>query len=72
MLLTAPLVARLHNNLLVVEDWQRCYTPGEDRLVGLARVPLERLFLTFSQRDVTETVLQMKVKVGGGDVLRGV
>ena len=63
MLLTAPLVARLHNNLLVVEVWQRSQTPGQDRLVGLSRLPLERLYLTFSQPDVTDTVLQMKVRM---------
>ncbi|XP_037071318.1 C2 domain-containing protein 3-like [Pollicipes pollicipes] len=63
VLLTAPLVARLHNNLLVVEVWQRSHSPGQDRLVGLCRVPLERLYLTFSQPDVTETVLQMKSPV---------
>ena len=65
VLLTPSLVSRLHNNILVVEVWQRSDTPGRDRLVGLARVPLDRLFLTFSQEEVTETVLQMKV--GGGE-----
>ncbi|XP_043222700.1 C2 domain-containing protein 3-like [Amphibalanus amphitrite] len=63
VLLTAPLVARLHNNLLVVEVWQRSQAPGQDRLVGLSRLPLERLYLTFSQPDVTDTVLQMKSPV---------
>ena len=62
MQLTAPLVSRLHNNLLVVEVWQRSQAPGQDRLVGLSRLPLERLYLTFSQPDVTDTVLQMKVR----------
>ena len=72
VLLTAPLISRLHNNLLVVEVWQRCQTPGQDRLVGLSRVPLERLYLTFSQPEVTETVLQMKVHSGGDGDCSGV
>ena len=45
--LTTKLLERMKNNVVVIEVWHRSGGSGEDRLIGLVKLPLHQFYMSF-------------------------
>ncbi|XP_053312118.1 C2 domain-containing protein 3 [Spea bombifrons] len=67
--LTSHLLERLKNNVMVIEVWSKVSGPGQDRLLGLAKLPLHQFFLSFSDPKISRLLLQAQYPVVAVDSL---
>lgn len=47
--LTTKLLERMKNNMMVIEVWQKTGSSGQDRLLGLVKLPLHQFYMSFRQ-----------------------
>ncbi|XP_034557498.1 C2 domain-containing protein 3 [Notolabrus celidotus] len=47
--LTSKLLERMKNNVMVIEVWQKTGISGQDRLLGLVKLPLHQFYMSFRQ-----------------------
>lgn len=47
--LTTKLLERMKNNVMVIEVWQKTGSSGQDRLLGLVKLPLHQFYMSFRQ-----------------------
>lgn len=45
--LTSRLLDRMRNNVMVIEVWQRAVSSGQERLLGLVKLPLHQFYMSF-------------------------
>ncbi|XP_047248201.1 C2 domain-containing protein 3 isoform X1 [Girardinichthys multiradiatus] len=65
--LTAKLLERMKNNVMVIEVWQKTGSSGNDRLLGLAKLPLHQFYMSFRDPKITQLLLQAQYPVLGVD-----
>jgi hypothetical protein len=54
------MLERSHNNIFAVEVWERC-AAGCDRLIGVAKLPLNKFFVAYRDPVVATQLLSLKV-----------
>uniref|UniRef100_A0A3Q4I3H6 C2 domain-containing protein 3-like n=1 Tax=Neolamprologus brichardi TaxID=32507 RepID=A0A3Q4I3H6_NEOBR len=65
--LTAKLLERMKNNMMVIEVWQKTRSSGQDRLLGLVKLPLHQFYMSFRDSKITHLLLQAQYPVLGVD-----
>uniref|UniRef100_A0A3Q3CPZ9 C2 domain containing 3 centriole elongation regulator n=1 Tax=Haplochromis burtoni TaxID=8153 RepID=A0A3Q3CPZ9_HAPBU len=65
--LTAKLLERMKNNMMVIEVWQKTRSSGQDRLLGLVKLPLHQFYMSFRDPKITHLLLQAQYPVLGVD-----
>ncbi|XP_029922696.1 C2 domain-containing protein 3 [Myripristis murdjan] len=65
--LTTKLLERMKNNVMVIEVWQRTGSSGQDRLLGLVKLPLHQFYMSFRDPKITHLLLQAQYPVLGVD-----
>ncbi|XP_026545121.1 C2 domain-containing protein 3 [Notechis scutatus] len=61
--LTSKHLERLKNNVMVIEVWNKVLSPGGDRLLGLAKLPLHQFYVSFKDPKVSSLLLQAQYPV---------
>uniref|UniRef100_A0A8C9F9F6 C2 domain-containing protein n=1 Tax=Pavo cristatus TaxID=9049 RepID=A0A8C9F9F6_PAVCR len=56
--LTSKHLERLKNNVMVIEAWHKMGSPGNDRLLGLVKLPLHQFYISFKDPKVSHLLLQ--------------
>ncbi|XP_049431636.1 C2 domain-containing protein 3 isoform X2 [Epinephelus fuscoguttatus] len=65
--LTTKLLERMKNNVLVIEVWQKTGGSGQDRLLGLVKLPLHQFYMSFRDPKIAHLLLQAQYPVLGVD-----
>ncbi|KAK6296719.1 hypothetical protein J4Q44_G00328610 [Coregonus suidteri] len=65
--LTSRLLDRMRNNVMVIEVWQRAGSSGQDRLLGLVKLPLHQFYMSFRDPKISHLLLQAQYPVLGVD-----
>uniref|UniRef100_A0A3Q1INX8 C2 domain-containing protein n=1 Tax=Anabas testudineus TaxID=64144 RepID=A0A3Q1INX8_ANATE len=65
--LTNKLLERMKNNVMVIEVWQKMGSSGQDRLLGLVKLPLNQFYMSFRDPKITHLLLQAQYPVLGVD-----
>uniref|UniRef100_A0A4W5LSQ4 C2 domain containing 3 centriole elongation regulator n=1 Tax=Hucho hucho TaxID=62062 RepID=A0A4W5LSQ4_9TELE len=65
--LTSRLLERMRNNVMVIEVWQRAGSSGQDRLLGLVKLPLHQFYMSFRDPKISQLLLQAQYPVLGVD-----
>ncbi|XP_056138770.1 C2 domain-containing protein 3 [Lampris incognitus] len=65
--LTSKLLERMKNNFMVIEVWQRTGSTGQDRLLGLVKLPLHQFYMSFREPKIACLLLQAHYPVLGVD-----
>ncbi|XP_075956209.1 C2 domain-containing protein 3 [Anarhichas minor] len=65
--LTTKLLERMNNNVMVIEVWQKTRSSGQDRLLGIVKVPLHQFYMSFRDPKITHLLLQAQYPVLGVD-----
>uniref|UniRef100_A0A8C4IFJ3 C2 domain containing 3 centriole elongation regulator n=1 Tax=Dicentrarchus labrax TaxID=13489 RepID=A0A8C4IFJ3_DICLA len=65
--LTTKLLERMKNNMMVIEVWQKKGSSGQDRLLGLVKLPLHQFYMSFRDPNITHLLLQAQYPVLGVD-----
>ncbi|KAM4743002.1 C2 domain-containing protein 3 isoform 2-T2 [Anableps anableps] len=65
--LTTKLLERMKNNVMVIEVWQKTRSSGNDRLLGLVKLPLHQFYMSFRDPKITQLLLQAQYPVLGVD-----
>ncbi|XP_040901590.1 C2 domain-containing protein 3 isoform X2 [Toxotes jaculatrix] len=65
--LTTKLLERMKNNVMVIELWQKMGSSGQDRLLGLVKLPLHQFYMSFRDPKITHLLLQAQYPVLGVD-----
>ncbi|KAF3693148.1 C2 domain-containing protein 3 Protein hearty [Channa argus] len=65
--LTTKLLERMKNNVMVIEVWQKLGSSGQDRLLGLVKLPLNQFYMSFRDPKITQLLLQAHYPVLGVD-----
>ncbi|XP_064297643.1 C2 domain-containing protein 3 isoform X2 [Phalacrocorax carbo] len=61
--LTSKHLERLKNNVMIIEAWNRMGSPGCDRLLGLAKLPLHQFYISFKDPKISYLLLQAQYPV---------
>eukprot|EP00076_Gallus_gallus_P016929 XP_015136484.1 C2 domain-containing protein 3 isoform X3 [Gallus gallus] len=56
--LTSKHLERLKNNVMVIEAWHKMGNPGNDRLLGLVKLPLHQFYISFKDPEISHLLLQ--------------
>ncbi|XP_040517816.1 C2 domain-containing protein 3 isoform X7 [Gallus gallus] len=56
--LTSKHLERLKNNVMVIEAWHKMGNPGNDRLLGLVKLPLHQFYISFKDPKISHLLLQ--------------
>ncbi|TMS07832.1 C2 domain-containing protein 3 [Larimichthys crocea] len=66
--LTTKLLERMKNNVMVIEVWQKTGGgSGQDRLLGLVKLPLHQFYMSFRDPKIAHLLLQAQYPVLGVD-----
>ncbi|XP_034024238.1 C2 domain-containing protein 3 isoform X2 [Thalassophryne amazonica] len=61
--LTTTLLERMKNNVMVIEVWQKTRNAGNDRLLGLVKLPLHQFYMSFRDPKIVHLLLQAQYPV---------
>ncbi|XP_078514692.1 C2 domain-containing protein 3 isoform X2 [Lissotriton helveticus] len=61
--LTRRLMERLKNNVMVIEAWNKVPRPGQDKLLGLVKLPLHQFYMSFSDPKISRLLFQAQYPV---------
>ncbi|XP_077422726.1 C2 domain-containing protein 3 isoform X2 [Vanacampus margaritifer] len=65
--LTAHLLERMRNNMMVIEVWQKTGGSSHEKLLGLVKLPLHQFYMSFRDPKITHLLLQAQYPVLGVD-----
>ncbi|CAN9510846.1 unnamed protein product [Ophioblennius macclurei] len=65
--LTSRLLERMKNNVMVVEAWQKSAPAAQDRLLGLAKLPLHQFYTSYRDPRVAQLLLRAQYPVVAAD-----
>ncbi|XP_066224171.1 C2 domain-containing protein 3 isoform X1 [Saccopteryx leptura] len=54
---------RLKNNVMVIETWNKVRSPGQDKLLGLVKVPLHQFYMSFKDPKISCLLLNAQYPV---------
>ena len=62
MLLTGSLLERMRNNYMVIEVWDKKTSSENDQLVGMVKLPLHQLYMSYRDRKIANSLLRSQVQ----------
>ncbi|XP_068441381.1 C2 domain-containing protein 3 isoform X2 [Clinocottus analis] len=65
--LTTKLLERMKNNVMVIEVWQKTGSSGQDRLLGIVKLPLHQFYMSFRDPKISHLLLRAQYPVLGVD-----
>ncbi|XP_030633912.1 C2 domain-containing protein 3 [Chanos chanos] len=65
--LGSRLLERMRNNVMVIEVWQKVGSSGNDKLLGLVKLPLHQFYISFRDPRISHLLLQAQYPVIGVD-----
>ncbi|XP_026185547.1 C2 domain-containing protein 3 isoform X2 [Mastacembelus armatus] len=65
--LTTKLLERMKNNVMIIEVWLKAGNSGQDRLLGLVKLPLHQFYMSFRDPKIAHLLLQAQYPVLGVD-----
>uniref|UniRef100_A0A673VF25 C2 domain-containing protein 3 n=1 Tax=Suricata suricatta TaxID=37032 RepID=A0A673VF25_SURSU len=61
--LSSKYLERLKNNVMVIETWNKVRSPGQDKLLGLVKLPLHQFYMSFRDPKITRLLLDAQYPV---------
>ncbi|XP_043847295.1 C2 domain-containing protein 3 isoform X2 [Dromiciops gliroides] len=61
--LTPKCLERLKNNVMVIEAWNKVRSPGQDKLLGLVKLPLHQFYVSFRDPKISHLLLEAQYPV---------
>ncbi|KAM4846530.1 C2 domain-containing protein 3 isoform 2-T2 [Thomomys bottae] len=61
--LSSKHLERLKNNVMIIETWNKVRNPGQDKLLGLVKLPLHQFYMSFKDPKIFHLLLDAKYPV---------
>ncbi|XP_036114510.1 C2 domain-containing protein 3 isoform X14 [Molossus molossus] len=61
--LSPKYLERLKNNVMVIEIWNKVRSPGQDKLLGLVKLPLHQFYMSFKDPKISRMLLDAQYPV---------
>ncbi|KAL1774412.1 C2 domain-containing protein 3 [Sigmodon hispidus] len=61
--LSSKYLERLKNNVMIIETWNKVRSPGQDRLLGLVKLPLHQFYMSFKDPKISRLLLDARYPV---------
>ncbi|XP_040820227.1 C2 domain-containing protein 3 isoform X2 [Ochotona curzoniae] len=61
--LSSKCLERLKNNVMVIETWNKVRSPGQDKLLGLVKLPLHQFYMSFKDPKISRLLLEAQYPV---------
>ncbi|XP_014645803.1 PREDICTED: C2 domain-containing protein 3 isoform X1 [Ceratotherium simum simum] len=61
--LSSKYLERLKNNVMVIETWNKVRSPGQDKLLGLVKLPLHQFYVSFKDPKISHLLLDAQYPV---------
>lgn len=61
--LSSKYLERLKNNVMIIETWNKVRSPGQDKLLGLVKLPLHQFYMSFKDPKVSSLLLDAQYPV---------
>ncbi|KAF0886185.1 C2CD3 protein, partial [Crocuta crocuta] len=61
--LSSKYLERLKNNVMVIETWNKVRSPGQDKLLGLVKLPLHQFYMSFKDPKISCLLLDAQYPV---------
>ncbi|XP_013000759.1 C2 domain-containing protein 3 isoform X3 [Cavia porcellus] len=61
--LSSKYLERLKNNVMIIETWNKVRSPGQDKLLGLVKLPLHQFYVSFKDPKISRLLLDAKYPV---------
>ncbi|XP_044927294.1 C2 domain-containing protein 3 isoform X7 [Mustela putorius furo] len=61
--LSSKYLERLKNNVMVIEAWNKLRSPGQDKLLGLVKLPLHQFYMSFKDPKISRLLLDAQYPV---------
>ncbi|XP_037004538.2 C2 domain-containing protein 3 isoform X1 [Artibeus jamaicensis] len=61
--LSPKCLERLKNNVMVIETWNKVRSPGQDKLLGLVKLPLHQFYMSFKDPKISCLLLDAQYPV---------
>ncbi|XP_037696549.1 C2 domain-containing protein 3 isoform X2 [Choloepus didactylus] len=55
--LSSTYLERLKNNVMIIETWNKVRSPGQDKLLGLVKLPLHQFYVSFKDPKISRLLL---------------
>ncbi|XP_076969714.1 C2 domain-containing protein 3 isoform X3 [Tamandua tetradactyla] len=61
--LSSKYLERLKNNVMIIETWNKVRSPGQDKLLGLVKLPLHQFYVSFKDPKISRLLLDSQYPV---------
>ncbi|XP_052013552.1 C2 domain-containing protein 3 isoform X2 [Apodemus sylvaticus] len=61
--LSSKCLERLKNNVMIIETWNKVRSPGQDKLLGLVKLPLHQFYMSFKDPKISRLLLDARYPV---------
>ncbi|XP_076404425.1 C2 domain-containing protein 3 isoform X7 [Peromyscus maniculatus bairdii] len=61
--LSSKHLERLKNNVMIIETWNKVRSPGQDKLLGLVKLPLHQFYMSFKDPKISRLLLDARYPV---------
>ncbi|XP_075402379.1 C2 domain-containing protein 3 [Tenrec ecaudatus] len=61
--LSPKYLERLKNNVMIIETWNKVRSPGQDKLLGLVKLPLHQFYMSFKDPQISRLLLEAQYPV---------
>lgn len=61
--LSSKYLERLKNNVMIIETWNKVRHPGQDKLLGLVKLPLHQFYMSFKDSKISQLLLDAQYPV---------
>ncbi|XP_036043231.1 C2 domain-containing protein 3 isoform X2 [Onychomys torridus] len=61
--LSSKYLERLKNNVMIIETWNKVRSPGQDKLLGLVKLPLHQFYMSFKDPKISRLLLDARYPV---------
>ncbi|XP_058161919.1 C2 domain-containing protein 3 isoform X2 [Dasypus novemcinctus] len=61
--LSSKYLERLKNNVMIIETWNKVRSPGQDKLLGLVKLPLHQFYVSFKDPKISRLLLDAQYPV---------
>uniref|UniRef100_A0A8C2W005 C2 domain-containing protein 3 n=1 Tax=Chinchilla lanigera TaxID=34839 RepID=A0A8C2W005_CHILA len=61
--MSSKYLERLKNNVMIIETWNKVRSPGQDKLLGLVKLPLHQFYMSFKDPKVSRLLLDARYPV---------
>ncbi|XP_054997908.1 C2 domain-containing protein 3 isoform X2 [Sorex araneus] len=61
--LSSKYLERFKNNVMIIETWNKVRRPGQDKLLGLVKLPLHQFYMSFKDPQISHILLDAQYPV---------